>query len=206
MPTRIAKVAQDGRVRLDGVAVSVDELEARLGDFAAQGDELVVYREEPFSDPGPVAAEVLGTLIGSGVRLLTPDQRPSEWGELQRFSLRIAPERLELTVERGGDFRFVIQPEPGADPREFQVPLPPNESVLSQLDVIVRCDSVLETKQNRAELAFLRHELVVDSLHIEVAYAGREPWRSCFAPGTEPANLRALASDCQALGLAILGA
>jgi len=205
LPARIAKVALDGKIRLDGVAVSADELEARLADVATAGEEVVLYREAPFSDPDPCVGEVIGTIIGSGVLIVTPDASPSEWGELERFSLRIAPERLELTVERGGDFRFTIQAEPGAEPRSFQVPLPADERIRSQLDLIISCDRVLESKENRPELAFLEHELITDSLHVEIVYAGREPWRCCYSPGFEPANLRSLASDCQELGLAILG-
>ena len=65
-------VTAAGHVLVEGQAISLERLAARVEDAKAAGyEEVWYYRENPFSDPPPIARPVIELLTRHGVRIAT---------------------------------------------------------------------------------------------------------------------------------------
>jgi hypothetical protein len=77
-----------------------------------------------------------------------------------------------------------------------------SDSILSKVDLFVRCDRVLETPMHEPELCLDPRAQARPSLHVRLAY-GDKGWASHYAIDDVPSNLRSFQHDVTAFGLKI---
>lgn len=197
----VIKVAASGDIYMDGRLVSAEELTASLAAVKERGEAVTYYRESPRSDPTAAANDVFRRVMEARVNIRLGHQAPSEWGTLDWVEIEESPHRSRFFMARGQQFLIAyreVGADPGADPVTY-VGGPLSEDTeerwLSQIDLLVRSDRVMETPPSDGRLCFDPEALKRPGVHIRVGYGPEQRWASHYEIEVVPPNLRAFQED-----------
>jgi hypothetical protein len=197
------KVSKSGLIYLNQEKVSPDKLIAELLRYKEQGYGAYYYREEILSDPSPEILEIFNSIVSAGIPIKMGNEAGSEWGALETFML-IAVDEFHFAIFKEGIFTFI--PEVGPQLPGYHSKTPHAPAILREVDTLISANRVIETPPTAPEKTIQKETLITPSLQVLIQYAGNKVWRSYYLKHQVPDNIKSLMSDCQKLGLSLVGA
>ncbi len=107
----ILKIGKRGQLFFNDVKISEDELTKRLNELKKNKYPLACLREAQMYNPPKDVENILNKVKASGVKILSEDEVPPEWGDIDAFSLYLAPDKFRFAVLRGDVFAFAYIPK-----------------------------------------------------------------------------------------------
>lgn len=194
----IVKIGLDGQAYVDGAAVTRGELSRLVAELKSKDGVLTYYREAPETDGTDAAAETFKLILDLKPRVRLGRDTPSEWGTLTWMEMEEAPQVARFFVARGEKFLISMPPEASRPKPQVLVggPMSPETETgtLADIDLLLRCDRVLETPPNRAELAMEDEGQKLPSLHFRIAY-DRGRWASWYPREEIPPHIESFRTD-----------
>ncbi|MBN1801268.1 MAG: hypothetical protein JW891_07160 [Candidatus Lokiarchaeota archaeon] len=197
----ILKIGKRGQVFFNDIKINEEELSKKLSELKSKKQSIACFREALMYKPSKDVESILNKVKASGVKVLSEEETPPEWGEIDAFSLYLAPDKFRFAVLRGDVFAFAYIPKGSKELVIYHKEVPDTDIILQKVASLISADSIIESGQSDPDFAFVEEKESEPSLHLTILFSEGKDWSTWYPEKDIAGNFKSLIKDCEKIGI-----